>query len=604
MRRLAIVGLVLALGVGAAGASDRAGPTDTARYLTMRDGTRIAIDIWLPETRKGRIPTIIRSTRYWRAYGRAKPTQPDSNSAEGAFFTEAGYALVLMDVRGSGASFGRWPHPWSRAELDDIGQVVDWIVSQPWSNGRVGGYGTSYEGNTAEFLAMLGRKAVKAVIPVSNDPDPYLSPAFPGGLLTDWFIRVWNLENHLLDRNDICALVGAATPAKCAQVKQQYTGVKPVDGDRNRRLLRAAVAQHAHNGDVYADAKQVTFRDDHYGAGPPIAAWSPYTYMRQLERGGAALDVWVGWMDAGTVDGALSRFAGARNAQSVLIGPWSHGAGYDADPFNPPNAAVQPTQVEQFQSYLAFFDRYLKGKPRPVGRSIRYYTMNGGGWHTTTQWPPAGVKPQRWFFGPGGSLTGAAPTDADASDRYTVDFSATTGNANRWHTQNGDDVVYPNRAAEDRKLLTYTSSPVPRSMEVTGHPVVTLNVSSTASDGALFVYLEDVAPDGRVTYLTEGELRPLHRKISTRKPPYPVFGPYHSFLRADRERLVPGRMTQLRFALLPTSVLIEKGHRIRIAIAGADRDTFGRLPATGQPVITVGRSSQYPSGVELPVRGG
>jgi predicted acyl esterase len=51
-------------------------------------------------------------------------------------------------------------------------------------------------------------------------------------------------------------------------------------------------------------------------------------------------------------------------------------------------------------------------------------------------------------------------------------------------------------------------------------------------------------------------------------------------------------------------VLIEKGHRIRIAIAGADRDTFGRLPATGQPVITVGRSAQYPSGVELPVRGG
>jgi hypothetical protein len=62
-------------------------------------------------------------------------------------------------------------------------------------------------------------------------------------------------------------------------------------------------------------------------------------------------------------------------------------------------------------------------------------------------------------------------------------------------------------------------------------------------------------------------------------------------------------MAQLRFALLPTSVRIERGHRIRIAIAGADRDTFARLPAAGQPVLTVERTAQNPSGVELPIRG-
>lgn len=75
----------------------------------------------------------------------------------------------------------------------------------------------------------------------------------------------------------------------------------------------------------------------------------------------------------------------------------------------------------------------------------------------------------------------------------------------------------------------------------------------------------------------------LHRKVSKRKPPYPVFGPYHSFLRADAEPLLPGRAAELRFALLPTSVLIRKNHRLRIAIAGHDSDTFARTRPEGHP---------------------
>ncbi len=150
--------------------------------------------------------------------------------------------------------------------------------------------------------------------------------------------------------------------------------------------------------------------------------------------------------------------------------------------------------------------------------------------------------------------------------------------------------------------LTYTSAPLAHNLEITGHPVVTLDVTSTAADGAFIVYLEDVAPGGRVTYITEGELRAIHRKISSGRPPYHVFGPYHSFLRADAEPLVPGRVAELRFALLPTSVLIHKNHRIRIAVAGADRGTFARIPAAGNPVVTVARNAVNASAVDLPVR--
>ena len=310
---------------------------------------------------------------------------------------------------------------------------------------------------------------------------------------------------------------------------------------------------------------------------------------------------------AGTVDGTLSRFMSARGPQTVVIGPWSHGAaieGHDADPFHPANAPVRrPSRAEGSQTIMAFFDSYLKGtRQPPPSREIRYYTLGEGSWHTTPVWPPRGTTTQRWFLGANGTLGRGRPTAASGEDRYAVDFEATGGQSNRWHTQAGGDVVFPDRARADAKLLRYTSAPLDRALEITGHPVVTLDVTSTATDGAFIAYLEDVAPNGRVTYITEGELRALHRKVSRGEPPYSVFGPYHSFRRADAEPLVPGRGAELRFALQPTSVLIGKNHRIRIAIAGADKGTFARIPATGNPVITVARSAVHASAIDLPVR--
>jgi len=382
----------------------------------------------------------------------------------------------------------------------------------------------------------------------------------------------------------------------CSQLRQEIAGVKPVDGDTGGRLLRAAVRQHADNIDVYGVGREVVFRDDRFGP-TAMDAWSPYAYVSRLARGGAAVQAWNGWMDAGTVDGALSRFAAARGPQMLVIGPWSHGADHDADPYGPPNAPLRPSKAEQLAAQTAFFDAYLKGDGRSAAkREIRYYTLGENAWHTTSVWPPRGVRMQRWFFGESGTLGPSRPPAASGADRYAVDFTATSGTSNRWHTQTGSDVVYPDRAGQDRKLLTYTSAPLARAVEITGRAVVSLQVSSTATDGAFIAYLEDVAPSGRVTYLTEGELRALHRKISTPTPPF------HSFERADAQPLVPGQLAEVRFAMQPISVLIGKGHRIRIAVAGADRDSFARIPANGNPVITVERNAVHASAVDLPVR--
>lgn len=180
---------------GAADASSgrtaTAGPVSTltrnqALHIPMRDGVRIAVDVWLPDgTEDGALlPTMIRATRYWRARGFVdSPLDGDSNFDEAERWNAAGYALVLVDGRGSGASFGIRRFELAEDEVRDYGEVADWIVSQPWSNGRVGAYGVSYAGNTAEMLAVNRHPAVKSVAPLFNDFDNFGHLVFPGGVL-------------------------------------------------------------------------------------------------------------------------------------------------------------------------------------------------------------------------------------------------------------------------------------------------------------------------------------------------------------------------------------------------------------------------------------
>jgi putative CocE/NonD family hydrolase len=530
-------------------------------YLTMSDGVKIAVDVVLPYGYKAEVPSIMLMTRYHRL------EEGRYNREIGEFFTLNGYAYVLVDARGSGASFGTRPHPFSAKEIADYGEIVDWIVKQPWSNGRVGAEGVSYEGNTAIMVA--NHPAVKAVIPRFYDFDIYRQTIMPGGIFNDVFMKLWSEENIALDTEE---------------------GVKPVT---DKLVLKAALKEHQNNADVYQFSQHFEFIDSKEQE-ITIQDISPCG----LESSGTALFTWASWLDAGTAAGAISQFQRFSNPQTVIIGPWSHGAEFDSDPFLPPETAVQPNLFEQASLMLAFFDNFLKEEgDSSLDKEIIYYTLGEGQWKTTPVWPPKGFSSQKWYFGDGNALTKTQPVTG--SDQYQVDFTATSGHQTRWHTQlGGNDVIYPDRQEQDKKLLTYTTAPLENNLEITGTPVVNIAFSATTSDGAFFVYLEDVAPDGKVTYITEGMLRLIHRKPLTEQSE--CAGEYHSFKQADAAPLVPGKADTASIGLFPTSVLIKKGHRIRIAIAGHDAAMFRRYPAAGTPEYTIYRHSG--SFLELPVK--
>jgi putative CocE/NonD family hydrolase len=290
------------------------------------------------------------------------------------------------------------------------------------------------------------------------------------------------------------------------------------------------------------------------------------------------------------------------NAQLTIIGPWTHGAREDVNVFDP-NEKLDPStsaQDQLIQCYLSH--EVMSDKPSALaGKTLLYFTMGENKWKATHEWPIAGTRRERLYLQAGNGLTAAKPSDS-GQDSYKVDFEASAGLANRWSTQfGGPRVDYGDRSIADRKLLTYTSAPLARNMEMTGQPVITLRITSTATDGNFFAYLEDAGPDGKTTYITEGELRALHRKLSIATPPYKTTYPYRTFSKDDSEALKPGNVATLTFQLQATSVLFREGHRIQLAIAGADNGTFLRIPAQGDVTIHVVRGGSEPSYVDLPI---
>ena len=591
---------------------------DIALYIKMRDGVQIAADVWLPQDYQAwqRLPTLLRTTRYGRdgqfgwAYRLAvalKQTDPHDQQID--YLNGRHFVVVLVDARGSGASGGHRETEFSREEISDLGELVNWTTSQPWSNGRVGTFGNSYEGATAELTAAANQPALKAVAPFSSQFDVGML-VFPGGVYDQALMESWSDLIRKLDVNGDVCLTKGLSGLRCWWAGRSLRGVKRVDADSDGKELAQILAQR-HNQYPTEQLSQAEFRDDPLpllgGSSTTFSEMSAFGHRTQIESSQVAMQVWCGWLDSDVCEGALARYLTFKNPQQVIIGPFSHGLDFNADPFLSPaqHSPPEPTVEQQNRMMADFFDRLLRPDvSSPIESAIRYYTMGEGQWHDTKVWPPQGFdRATRLYFTENHALSPVPPATVTASDIYPVNFTASTGKQDRWTTELNLDILYPDRSSEDGKLLVYTGAPLATDAEISGSPVVVLKVASTVTDGAFFAYLEDVAPDGHVTYLDEGELRAINRKqMDTHKRPYNAPGSASSSSHLDAQPLVPGEPADLKIGMWPTSILLRKGHQIRIALAGADAGTFRRYPPVGDVTWTVFRQSALASYVELPMR--
>ncbi len=568
----------------------------TAVYIPVRDGTRLAADIYRPTRakalHKGRLPAAFQFKRYQRAI-----VQPDGSlvDALGGQSMDSldlktalrlirhGYVIVSVDRRGSGASFGVRSEQSDPIDALDGYDVVEWLARQPWCTGKVGMYGASYEGEVQLRVAGTAPPHLRAIIPEVAPFDWYWTVS-PGGI------------------------------ARTSQAKFGETLFKldtdpnngPVDADKDRALLKAALDEHRKGNDYSGPAGKIPFWDSKN----PVTGKPHWTvrhggnFAPGLAKSGIAVYHITGWFSNVTVH-QLAWWVNIRGTpQKLLIGPWGGGGARTDDERD--LAALEAHR---------FFDFWLKGVPNgimaepAIHSSIpSSHTRDGAPWKAMSGvWPRPDEQRVQFYFdaGPTGSaksvndgkLTRAKPAAAEGRDDLQVRYDC-------WY-KGGCEPAEPgrppvNHADFDAQGLTYTTKPLSHDVEITGHGQARLWITSTADDGDFFLKVQDVDPSGASGFVASGALRASHRKLG--KAPYGYFGlPYNTSLEADAAPIPKGAPIALEFGIFPTSYIVRKGHRIRITITGSDLDTGPSPQVSPAPVISLFRSASHPSSVTLPI---
>jgi putative CocE/NonD family hydrolase len=555
----------------------------SSQYITVRDGTKLAIDIYRPavdgEPVSEKLPLLFANSRYQRG-GDTILFMWTMIGME--TLVKHGYVVAVMDPRGAGASYGSREGEFGEAENLDVYEVIEWLAGQDWCNGRIAMFGGSYLGVTQFMIAGKQPPHLEAITPVVANIDMYKF-LYPNGVMNTLFYYMLDGMTKALD---------LLVPAQ------------PVDEDPSGVMMEEARLQHLNNLWMTDVFYLNMFRDswDERLGNKPCIATSPIGHINEIGSSGISIYQMGGWFDEfpGEQLGGFKLWG-----DKILIGPWEHFEMYSPE-------AAQVLAVE----HLRWYDHILKGIENGIMDEppVYYYTMGapaGKEWRFASDWPLPSQKLTNYYFidGPSGTvdsvkdgiLSTQPPATLDAKDDYTVDYSikvfggAYDRMARHYQADMTEDV--------DKKGLTYTTDPLEGDMEVTGHPVAHLWVNSTASDGYFLIYLEEVDQDGFSRYVTDGVMRASHRALGSQAPWDEMGVPYHRSYEEDYSPL-PGVPTELVFDLFPVSYVFHKGNRLRITITCSDQDTYQfpeGLMENPAPVVSIYRDASHPSSIVLPV---
>ncbi|CAP41588.1 CocE/NonD family hydrolase [Bordetella petrii] len=576
--------------------------TPRSFYVPMRDGCRIAMDLYLPQAvantpAAGPFPTVVIFTPYNRRFKLMRDgIEPTPNAARYRdAFVPAGYAVLVVDVRGTGASFGVRDALRSPNETADFAEIADWISRQPWSNGAVGSTGISYLGAAACFLAGSGHPAVKAIAPLFAVSDIYSEQLYIGGLLSTVWVSDYDDMMVALDQDDreLIQKFGYFN-------NPGYAGPQPVDEDPDGTLLAQAIAEHRNNFKMAELAPQFLFRDESTLHDPNLntSACSPFHYYAGIRPEVAVYSI-SGWYDGGGyANGAIARFLTLQNKHNrLLLGPWDHGARTNVSPWRDKPASDFPLMAE----VLRFFDQHLMGIDADLQAEapVHYYSVHANTWHAAGQWPVA--QASHLHLTAEGELDRQAPTrPATLQARTRFDWSS--GASTRYERLGGYNIenYYHDWQQRESELLSFDTPVLTEPLSICGSVLATLNLSASEGDAAVFLFLSEVQSDGQVRYMTEGMLRLSHRQTSQPPANYKIDQPFRTFSRADARPLTVDKPETVEVSLFPVGWTLPEGSRLRLSISGADQGHFPQVPPGRPPVLAL-HLGQSTSALTLPV---
>ncbi|MGW4532050.1 CocE/NonD family hydrolase [Nocardia sp. NPDC004340] len=523
-----------------------------------------------------------------------------------------GYIEVTADVRGTGGSTGAWS-PASQQDGKDGVELVDWAAKLPGSNGKVGMYGYSFPGLSAMRTAeTIGPDSpLKAIVPFAVPNNIFDEVLNHDGMMSPLLLTVISLMVPYL------SLIG---PFLTAPLSPQ-TFLKSL-GDHLAAL-------------VGPDTSTVKLLFDAYTGGPTAydnSWWRERRFetdLHNLVDNGIAMYQVDGWWDL-YQEGAVRNYAQLQNLAAgrdqfapmaadqpadgryqLLMGPWYHvGLGLG------PGSRMDTDQIT-----LAWFDRWLKDIPNGVDQTrtpLHVIDANNTA-ADTARYPFEQTSVEQRYFD-GDRLVADRPTAVDASDRlnYTgIDTICNRETLGQWAAGLLDFVfrvfTVSNPCTEwvqnPTAGLRYTMDPVTEPTMLAGPSAVTLYASSTGSDAAFQVWLDDVAPDGTAVNITGGSQLASQRTLDDgktwRSGDGTVYAPEHTVLKENEQPLSPGDVVRMEIKIRPAFHRLEPGHALRLRItSGTFPSTIpnpadlGRLLGTSQQIQ---RTAAYPSALVVPL---
>ena len=567
--------------------------------VEMRDGIELATDVYRPAAAEN-CPTLVHRNPYNKSNGSSVGgliVNPLDAAREG-------FAVVVQDVRGRFGSEGEW-EPFVNEAADGY-DTVEWAAEQPWSNGRVGVYGSSYHGVTALQTVVADPPHLEAALAYLtganyHDGWVYSSGAFELGFAFWWVLY---LATDTAGRLDVPAEAQAELGAKLLELSGNAE-----DAVTERPLAKNPVFDHP----------AATYAQDWFDHPKYDDYWEAIDVTDGIREVDTPILHATGWYDLllrGHLDlyDAIAETGGerARAEQRFIVGPWDHEAyatltpdragdrkfGYDAAGGT---ALMGDLSLRWFGHWLAD-----EGALDDLA-SVRYYQMGENDWKTASEWPPEHT-PTRFYFRSGGDANGRSGdgrlTDSKPADEpvdsyvYDPDDPVPSVGGRTLHLNLGDPGVKDRAAVETRDdVLVFTSRTLTEPLAIAGSVSVTLYASSSAPDTDFVATLVDVEPEGRCVAIAEGIIRARYRDGSD-----------------DEQWLTPGDVYRFEIDLQAVAHTFGVGHRFRIEVTSSNFPRFDRNPNVAEPIADVAaedarsatqnvhHTDEHPSHVTLPVR--
>jgi len=511
-------------------------PRAEQTMVPMRDGVRLATDAYLPD-RPGKLPAVLVRLPYDKCgrYTFMPQCAP--------FFNDRGYVFVAQDVRGKFRSEGETIH--AVHEVEDGYDTLEWIVTRPWSDGVVGMWGDSYYGYTQWAAVASGHPALKAIVPRMTSTDigdcrHYWADSVVHLFLADYLAHYW-IDRFIYDF--------------------------PVDWNR-RPLAQAFDEGFARIGRRSESLDRFVVQRGPGGFSPFPGELHPYDCQRI-----PALHS-VGWFD-NVAPYSMQDYEALcarpdRASLQYLIADATDHENYHLrqfplrpeDDHDTDDAALQRMLPSLTAPALDFFDVFLRGKGDPRGLPRVRWFLGHDDWHEAAQWPPPGARelrlylaaPGRAVAGPEGGVLSRVPGSVKGLARWEHDPERLVPSTLEDPASGIKD--WPDeRAIETREdVLTFSSEPQSRKLDLVGPVTAFLRVGSSAESMHVMVKLLDVAPGGEARVLVRG-----HAYAGSPDPERPV-----------------------RIDLGHTGYRLDVGHSLRLHVASSDFPMYLWHPGTAE----------------------